>query len=171
MNIKKSLHTLFIFVISIFLISGLSYLYTKTASSQGTNPPVGNTFVPINEGTAAQLRCVANNTKDELDPNSTYSLCKSGARLYTNGLFIKNTNTFFYIDGDPQFSAPLNKGALFVGCTTDTTKVSQSVIDNCNNTNSSPNAYFNGDIILDQLIGSSERQLCISNTGKVVVCQ
>lgn len=175
---KKSLSTIFVFILGIFIVSGLSYLYTPTTSGQGTNPPTGNAFIPINEGSGIQYRCVAKDTKQVIDSESD---CADESVLRTNGYTIKTgyTNgkpqTYYLINGGPGMTdGNLKNGALFVGCTTNPSLLPSSTLRRlCDDKDSSPEAYLNGEVILKEFEdpnATADRKLCMMANGEVKLC-
>lgn len=182
-SFKKPLTTLFVFILGIFVVSGLSYITTVMGAAPN-NPPSSNTFIPINTGSVTQGRCRAENTDqviDVYDSNNNlsafYDDCKDGSDgssiLYTNGVFVKTPKTKFQITGEPSTSYP--KGALYVGCL--------STFPDCTGqdlTGVQPPAYLYGDINMIDLIDQNqtgEKPLCISAggtnkppKGQVMVC-
>ena len=182
-SFKKPLTTLFVFIIGIFVVSGLSYITTVMGAAPGTTPENGqNTFIPINTGSVTQGRCKANNTANPISIANFYTVCKTGnngldgsSRLYTNGVLVKTPNTAFQITGDP--SSSYKYGALYAGCTNSSSLISDSTIrDRCGNFTPSnqPPVYLYGDINMIDLIDTNqtgEKPLCLDKTtGAVKVC-
>lgn len=177
MNTKKSLHTIFIFILAIFAVSGLSYLTTFAAKP--SNPPDDNTFFPINESGITQGKCVqsSGNLGKRVDTNNFYTKCNDSSRLTTNGLFVTTDNTQSSIDGKPSTTPnKYSKGSLFVGCTNNPSIVSNSTTrDLCDNTDIRPDATLNGEAFFYKIFNtgtspSGEKPLCIDDKGKVIVC-
>lgn len=186
-SFKKPLTTLFVFILGIFVVSGLSYITTVTGAAPN-NPPSNNTFIPINTGSVTQGRCRAENTDqviDVYDSNNNltafYDDCKDGgdgyegsAVLFTNGVFVKTHKTKFQITGDP--SSNYKYGALYAGCTDSILILSQTVIDKCGGVapGSQPEVFLYGDINMIDLIDQNqtgEKTLCLDqNSGAVKVC-
>ena len=170
-SVIKAMMPVFIFIIGVFLVSGLSYITTVFAY-----PPQNNAFKPINTSDQTQGRCKAVNTQNEIRPSYMYVDCDAGQPLYTNGLVITGKKTTFLISGDPKATdSRYRSGALYVGCSTDSQKYSDAIRKGCSNggvgVDSAPEAYFNGDIYLHELADPSappERELCLSTTGEVV---
>jgi hypothetical protein len=174
---RKSFHTLFVFVLGIFIVSGLSYFYSSTTLGLGTNPPIDNTPVPINESSKTQGRCVQSNTAQDLDYSKMHTNCSSGAKLFTNGIFVKGTSPWAVIYGDPNSTdTKQRKAGLFVGCASDTSsvasKVSSTVRALCGSYDKTPEAYFNGDIIIDEFNDgtTTDRPICLNTSGKIIIC-
>jgi hypothetical protein len=185
-SFKKPLATFFIFVIGIFAVSGLSYI--STVMGAPSNPPNGNAFIPINEGSQTQGRCQAKNTANSIrtyesgnNLSGFYSDCKSSndgtdgaAVLFTSGFFVKTPNTSFQLTGDP--SSNYKGGALYVGCTSSTLLLSQKIVDKCGGRTPSnqPSTYLYGDINMVDLVDPNqvgEKQLCLDkDTGAVKIC-
>ncbi|MBP6912692.1 MAG: hypothetical protein KBB86_02025 [Candidatus Pacebacteria bacterium] len=193
-SFKKPLTTLFVFILGIFVVSGLSYITTVMGAAPN-NPPSSNTFIPINTGSVTQGRCRAENTDqviDVYDSNNNltafYDDCKDGgdgyegsAVLFTNGVFVKTPKTKFQITGDP--SSNYKYGALYAGCTGDSGLISDTNIrDKCGGAapGSQPEVFLYGDINMIDLIDQNqtgEKPLCISAggtnkppKGQVMVC-
>ena len=167
-SVIKAMMPVFIFIIGVFLVSGLSYITTVFAY-----PPQNNAFKPINTSDQTQGRCKAVNTQNEIRPSYMYVDCTAGQPLITNGLVITGKKTTFLISGDPKATDDKYKpGAFYVGCSNDTSVATFDIRKGCNNIpNSKPEAYFNGDIYIHELADPSappERELCLSTTGEVV---
>ena len=178
-SFKKSFATVFIFILGIFAVSGLSYVTTTWGSP--SNPPTGNTPTPLNIGSTTQGRCKPTDTStNTIRPSYMYTDCKGldssygangASTLFTNGLFVNTSGAIFSIGGDPNSS--FRQGALYVGCSSDTNKFSSSVLNGCKNQDSEPEVSFNGDVVIDELKDSSatgDREVCIDQYGTMKLC-
>lgn len=181
---RKSLYTIFIFFLSVFIIAGLSS-NINNLDAQSSTPPQGNTFKPLNVSSETQTRCTA---KDPSKPITSISDCKESSVLITNGITILPTGTLS-ITGNKNNDAD----GFYVGCTNVNDirpYYDQKIIDYCNeeifekglgieNPQSkilpyAPTAAFFGKFRIIQLQDShqdtpEERKLCTLASGKVGV--
>lgn len=166
-SFKKSFVTVFIFILGIFAVSGLSYVTTTWGSP--SNPPDDNTPVLLNIGSTTQGRCKPTNTStNTIRPSYMYTDCKGldstygksgSSHLFLNGLFIETKNAIFSISGgDPNSSYQQN--ALYVGCLASNSS--------CGGIDSAPPAYFDGDIVINEFKDSNatgDREVYIDQYG------
>ena len=105
---RKSLYTIFIFFLSVFIIAGISS-NINNLDAQSSTPPQGNTFKPLNVSSETQTRCTA---KDPSKPITSISDCKESSVLITNGITILPTGTLS-VTGNKNNDAD----GFYVGCT------------------------------------------------------
>jgi hypothetical protein len=165
-------------MLGVFIVSGLSYLYTPKTFGNHKTAPGHNTFRPINEGSDSQLRCVANDIEKPLRHLYPYTDCNDASPVITNGLIVKNPYGALTIEGDPNSSTTkYRKGGLYVGCTTNTTKSSATVRTACSGSTSGilsePETYLNGDVVIHALAdpnATGDRKICVNYYGIVSLC-
>ena len=186
---RKSLYTIFIFFLSVFIIAGLSS-NINNLDAQSSTPPQGNTFKPLNVSSETQTRCTA---KDPSKPITSISDCKESSVLITNGITILPTGTLS-VTGNKNNDAD----GFYVGCTNKKIvnnirpEYDNAIIEYCNEKVyepiykkndqevpldqlfNAPTAAFFGKFRIIQLQDShqdtpEERKLCTLASGKVGV--